>query len=366
MKSSPHRHLRHGHGVAGGPAQGGRPRRARLRRARLPADVDAAGRAGHPGVEGLRAGEPRLAARRASSSATSAARTTSRCMAAQERGHPADVVPGAASASCSSTASTSVVVAGTHGKTTTSSLLGAHPAPTPAAIRRCLIGGVPLNFRPVAGGSASGAEFVIEGDEYDTAFFDKGSKFLHYRPRTAILTSVEFDHVDIFRDEEAVQGGVPEVRGADPGGRPAARRARPRRARWRSRAAPRCQVDDLRPARARAPTGRSRSRRARRGGRDDAGGRARAASASASLETSLPGIYNVENLVAVIAVGAVAGRRAAGDRARGRGGFPGVRRRQEVRGIAARRHRGRRLRAPPDRDARDAAGAARGATARAS
>ena len=67
-----------------------------------------------------------------------------------------------------------------------------------------LIGGVPLNFRQ-SWRLGQGAEFVVEGDEYDTAFFDKGSKFLHYRPRTAILTSVEFDHADIFRDEEAVK-----------------------------------------------------------------------------------------------------------------------------------------------------------------
>jgi UDP-N-acetylmuramate: L-alanyl-gamma-D-glutamyl-meso-diaminopimelate ligase len=90
----------------------------------------------------------------------------------------------------------SCVVAGTHGKTTTSSLLsfvlvdaGRDPS--------FLIGGVPVNF----GASyrlGQGPHFVVEGDEYDTAFFDKGSKFLHYRPRTAILTSVELDHVDIF------------------------------------------------------------------------------------------------------------------------------------------------------------------------
>ena len=67
-----------------------------------------------------------------------------------------------------------------------------------------LIGGVPLNFRQ-SWRLGQGAEFVVEGDEYDTAFFDKGSKFLHYRPRTVLLTSVEFDHADIFADEEAVK-----------------------------------------------------------------------------------------------------------------------------------------------------------------
>ena len=91
-----------------------------------------------------------------------------------------------------------LVVAGTHGKTTTSSLLAwlfefAGRAPS------FLIGGIPENF-----GSSfrlgAGREFILEGDEYDTAFFDKGPKFLHYFPNAAILTSVEFDHADIYKD----------------------------------------------------------------------------------------------------------------------------------------------------------------------
>jgi len=93
--------------------------------------------------------------------------------------------------------------AGTHGKTTTSSMLAwildyAGMAPG------FLIGGVPGNF----GLSARLGEtdfFVIEADEYDTAFFDKRSKFIHYRPRTAILNNLEFDHADIFPDLEAIQ-----------------------------------------------------------------------------------------------------------------------------------------------------------------
>ena len=77
-------------------------------------------------------------------------------------------------------------------------------SPTPASDPSFLVGGVPINF----GRSwrlGKGDLFVVEGDEYDTAFFDKGSKFLHYRPKTAILTSVELDHVDIFSSLDAIK-----------------------------------------------------------------------------------------------------------------------------------------------------------------
>lgn len=93
---------------------------------------------------------------------------------------------------------TPVVVAGTHGKTTLSTLTswlldsaGEKPG--------FFIGGIGRNFQTGAR-KGSGSFFVIEGDEYDTAFFDKGPKFLHYRPQAVILTSVEFDHADIYRD----------------------------------------------------------------------------------------------------------------------------------------------------------------------
>ena len=109
-----------------------------------------------------------------------------------------------------------LAVAGTHGKTTTTSML--------AWILECagqepgfLVGGVPLNFgvsarlgatiRPTPGTGPAGTAplFVIEADEYDTAFFDKRSKFVHYRPRTAVLNNLEFDHADIFDDLAAIE-----------------------------------------------------------------------------------------------------------------------------------------------------------------
>ena len=97
-----------------------------------------------------------------------------------------------------------LAVAGTHGKTTTSSMLAwlleyAGMAPG------FLIGGIPQNFGVSARLGGDSAFFVIEADEYDTAFFDKRSKFVHYRARTAILNNLEFDHADIFGDLAAIE-----------------------------------------------------------------------------------------------------------------------------------------------------------------
>jgi UDP-N-acetylmuramate: L-alanyl-gamma-D-glutamyl-meso-diaminopimelate ligase len=97
----------------------------------------------------------------------------------------------------------SIVVAGTHGKTSTTSMLAwvlTHAGRDPGF----LVGGLPCNFEfPFHLGR--GAAFVIEGDEYDSAFFDKGPKFMHYRPDTALVGTVEFDHADIYRDLEQVK-----------------------------------------------------------------------------------------------------------------------------------------------------------------
>ncbi len=96
-----------------------------------------------------------------------------------------------------------IAIAGTHGKTTTTAMTswlleaaGVQPG--------FLVGGVPLNFG-VSARLGQGKTFVIEADEYDTAFFDKRSKFVHYRPRTAVLNNLEFDHADIFDDLAAIE-----------------------------------------------------------------------------------------------------------------------------------------------------------------
>lgn len=96
-----------------------------------------------------------------------------------------------------------LAVAGTHGKTTTSSMLAwilEHAGLAPGF----LIGGIPNNFG-VSARLGQVPFFVVEGDEYDTAFFDKRSKFIHYRPRTAILNNLEFDHADIFEDLATIE-----------------------------------------------------------------------------------------------------------------------------------------------------------------
>ena len=119
--------------------------------------------------------------------------------AVRERGLPQMSFP-AAFGSLVLAGKHSVVVVGTHGKTTLSALM-AHVLVEAGLDPSFLVGGVTVNY----GGNfrlGKGPHVVVEGDEYDTAYFDKGPKFLHYRAKTAILTSVEFDHADIYRDLE--------------------------------------------------------------------------------------------------------------------------------------------------------------------
>jgi UDP-N-acetylmuramate: L-alanyl-gamma-D-glutamyl-meso-diaminopimelate ligase len=98
-----------------------------------------------------------------------------------------------------------LAVAGTHGKTTTSAML-AWLLEDNGLAPGFLVGGVPLNFDVSARlGRDQDSYFVIEADEYDTAFFDKRSKFVHYRPRTVVLNNLEFDHADIFADLAAIE-----------------------------------------------------------------------------------------------------------------------------------------------------------------
>src|SRR5262245_31616509 len=221
----------------------------------------------------------------------------------------------------------SVVVAGTHGKTTTSSLLAfvlADADRDPSF----LIGGVPINF----GQSfrlGKGPHFVVEGDEYDTAFFDKGSKFLHYRPKTAILTSVEFDHVDIFKsfaDVEATFRKFVALIPAD--GRLIVAASSPSALEVASVA--RCPVETY-----------SMRGEALWGGKVlemRAGGRTvfevtRGEEWFCTMETGLSGEYNLENILGVVAACHALGLTPA-EIARGVRRFAGVRRRQEVRGVA--------------------------------
>jgi nicotinic acid mononucleotide adenylyltransferase len=100
-----------------------------------------------------------------------------------------------------------IAVAGTHGKTTTTSMVAwilEHAGLEPGF----LVGGIPANFG-VSARLGTGRHFVVEADEYDTAFFDKRAKFVHYRPRTAILNNLEYDHADIYANVEAIEAELP-------------------------------------------------------------------------------------------------------------------------------------------------------------
>ena len=226
----------------------------------------------------------------------------------------------------------SVVVAGTHGKTTTTSLmawalyaLGEDPS--------FLVGGVPTNF-PVSYRVGGGRHFVVEGDEYDTAYFDKGPKFLHYLPKVVLLTSIEFDHADIYRDLAHLKESFRKlVAIIPPDGLLVACADYPDVLEVAALA--RCPV--IRYSRAGAAAGASaapaggESWAVRVLGEDGGFTRFRMENGAESHEYALrlPGAYNAENATAV----AIALRRFGfppGRIAEALAGFSGVRRRQEV------------------------------------
>jgi UDP-N-acetylmuramate: L-alanyl-gamma-D-glutamyl-meso-diaminopimelate ligase len=220
----------------------------------------------------------------------------------------------------------SVVIAGTHGKTTTTSLTGwllTHGGADPSV----LIGGIADNF----GGSyrvGGGRDFVIEGDEYDSAFFDKTAKFLKYLPDIAVVNNLEYDHADIYPDLESIRlafrrfvnliprKGLLLTCADDPEARALAGNARCRVETFGLSAGADWQAYDLRIQE--ASTAFSLRRRGETAG---------------SFEVPLLGAYNVRNALAALAVGAAVGlspdTMAVGLRA-----FKGVRRRLQLRGTA--------------------------------
>ena len=202
----------------------------------------------------------------------------------------------------------SIVIAGTHGKTTTTSLTGwllTHGGVDPSV----LVGGIARNFGEHGSSYrlGQGRDFVIEGDEYDSAFFDKTAKFLKYLPDIAVINNVEFDHADIYADLDAVTLAFRRLVNLVPRRGPAApRRRQPRRARrcaaTRGLARARrsalatdadWQAHDLEPAGAATRFQRA-ARRARR---------------SARSRCRCVGAHNVRNALAAIAVATEVGHR---------------------------------------------------------
>lgn len=219
-----------------------------------------------------------------------------------------------------------IVIAGTHGKTTTSSMV-AHLLDAAGRDPSFLVGGVLGNFGTSAR-LGQGEDFVVEGDEYDTAYFDKGPKFLHYRPRTLIFTSCEFDHADIYRDTAHYESAFERLMEILPADglvlACATTEAPPRIARQA-----RCRVETYS-----AAPGVDADWTAEILSTDEEGTRFRIRrQGEALLEASLPmgGRHNVENALSAFAACL---SRGADPRklADGLAGFRGVRRRQEVRG----------------------------------
>ena len=223
----------------------------------------------------------------------------------------------------------SIVIAGTHGKTTTTSLAGwllIHGGVDPSV----LVGGIARNLGEQGSSYrlGRGRDFVVEGDEYDSAFFDKTAKFLKYLPDIAVINNVEFDHADIYADFDAValafrrlanlvpRRGLLLVGADSPGARALADKAVSRVQTFGTGDDVEWQAHDLEPA------GAGTRFRVRRAG-----------SPFGSFEVPLVGAHNVRNALAAIAVATEVGvsveRIAEGLRA-----FAGVKRRLEVVGVA--------------------------------
>jgi UDP-N-acetylmuramate: L-alanyl-gamma-D-glutamyl-meso-diaminopimelate ligase len=224
-------------------------------------------------------------------------------------------------------AARSIVVSGTHGKTTTTSLVGwllAHGGTDPSVF----IGGIAENFESSyrIGG---GRDFVIEGDEYDSAFFDKTAKFLKYLPDIAIVNNIEFDHADIYADLDEIRLAfsrfvnlVPRrgllLLGADNADALALRaRARCRVETFGLSDGADWQAHDLQ------VSGVTTTFSLRRGG-----------TPAGTFELPLPGAYNVRNALAALAVGSAVGL-STDTMAEGLRKFRGVRRRMQLRGTAS-------------------------------
>jgi UDP-N-acetylmuramate: L-alanyl-gamma-D-glutamyl-meso-diaminopimelate ligase len=219
-----------------------------------------------------------------------------------------------------------VVVVGTHGKTTSTAMMAAvlHRAGRDPSF---LVGGVSrdfgTNFR-----LSHGEHFVVEGDEYDTAYFDKGPKFLHYRPRTAIFTSCELDHADIYRDEAHYESAFERFVDLLPADGFLAACARYRSVQ-RIAGRARCPVETY-SADGAADWEARELRLGPDGARFALGRRGREL---AQVHLPVGGAHNVENALGVAAAATALGL-SPDEIASGLGAFRGVKRRQEVRGSA--------------------------------
>jgi UDP-N-acetylmuramate: L-alanyl-gamma-D-glutamyl-meso-diaminopimelate ligase len=228
----------------------------------------------------------------------------------------------------------SFVIAGTHGKTTTTAL-AAHLLDQFGLSPGFLIGGIPIGFSESFRGAREGAPFVVEGDEYDSAFFEKTPKFWHYRPEVAIVQAIEYDHADIYPDmasyraafdgfvDRLPENGLLVANAADPEVRACAKRARCKVAYY---ALDGEDTGDVTPEWLAAPVavqGELAPFDLFVGG-----------SACGRLFSPLFGAYNLKNAVAAIALCALATDAPVHVLGRALASFAGVKRRQELRGTA--------------------------------